>query len=330
MRVPIAFLLAAFSLSAASAAHADDWTAARLRGTVLELVNGAWQPVHRNDVVPDETVIRTVANGYVDFTRGAETVSMNPDTQIRILDKGGAKPFTTVEQAFGTVAVEAEVENVQHFAVQTPYLAAVVKGTRFTVTADGKGASVSVQRGHVEVDDKANKTHVTISIGQSARTGADTSNKLQVSGEGELPVVLSANGLPESVNDLQGTAADLEAAAKAAEELAKELKTPEAKAAADAAKKAADDAKKAADNAAKQAKDDAKKADDAAKKAQQDADKAAKDAAKADDKAAKDSGKDKGGKGSGDTAATSPPPPADPKGKDDNGKGDNGKGKGKG
>ena len=86
-------------------------------------------------------------------------------------DKGGAKPFTTVQQSFGQVAVEAEVENVQHFAVQTPYVAAVVKGTRFTVTSDAKGASVSVQRGHVEVDDKANKTHVTISIGQSARTG---------------------------------------------------------------------------------------------------------------------------------------------------------------
>ena len=29
-----------------AAAHAEDWNAIRLRGTVLELVNGAWQPVH--------------------------------------------------------------------------------------------------------------------------------------------------------------------------------------------------------------------------------------------------------------------------------------------
>ena len=304
MRSPKRIFLAAMILGAGvAAAHADDWNAVRLRGTVLELVNGAWQPVHRNGVVPDETVIRTLANGYVDFTRGAETVSMSPDTQIRILDKGGAKPFTTVEQSFGTVAVEAEVKNVQHFAVQTPYLAAVVKGTRFTVTADGKGASVSVQRGHVEVDGKANKTHVTISIGQSARTGSSTGGNLVVSGNGELPVVLSANGLPVSGADLQATAAELAAAAKAAEELAKELKTPEAKAAADAAKKAADAAKKAADNAAKQARDDAKKADDAAKKAQQQADKAAKD----------------GGKPPPPPKPAPPPPP--PKPKDDGKKG---------
>ena len=103
-------LLSAIGLTfTATAAIADDWTAVRLRGQVVELVNGTWQPVHRNDVVPDETVIRTLANGYVDFTRGTETVSLQPTTQVQIFDKGGAKPFTTVQQAFGTVAVEAEV-----------------------------------------------------------------------------------------------------------------------------------------------------------------------------------------------------------------------------
>ena len=194
--------------------------------------------------------------------------------------------------------MKPRVENVQHFCGSRRRTSSRRReGARASTYRYGKGASVSVQRGHVEADDKANKTDVTISIGQSARTGADTSNKLQVSGEGELPVVLSANGLPESVNDLQGTAVDLEAAAKAAEELAKELKTPEAKAAADAAKKAADDAKKAADNAAKQAKDDTKKADDAAKKAQQDADKAAKDAAKAEEKPPRIPGKTRAEKG---------------------------------
>src|SRR3546814_14786860 len=38
-----------------------------------------------------------------------------------------------------------------HFGVQTPYLAAVVKGTTFSVTVDGTGASVQVVEGAVEV-----------------------------------------------------------------------------------------------------------------------------------------------------------------------------------
>ena len=325
MRIVTTILLSTLLFgTAATATRADDWTAIRLRGAVVQLVGGAWQPVHRDDVVPDETLVRTLGNGFVDFTRGAETVSMNPNTEIKIFDNGGAKPFTTVQQSFGQVSVEAEVQNVQHFAVDTPYLAAVVKGTRFTVSSGAKGASVSVQRGHVEVDDPSNHTHVTITVGQSANTGTSTSGKLEVSGQGDLPVVLSADGLPEAVTDLDATAAQLEAAAEAAQALAKELGTPEAKAAADAAQKAADDAKKAADQADKQASSDAKKAADDAKKAQQDADKAAADDAKAAEKAAKDDGKDKGGNGPSDTAVTPPDPPKAP---DDSGKG---KGKGKG
>lgn len=45
------------------------------------------------------------------------------------------------------------MENVQHFAVQTPFLAAVVKGTKFTVVSSKTGAEVAVQRGNVEVED---------------------------------------------------------------------------------------------------------------------------------------------------------------------------------
>jgi hypothetical protein len=183
-------------VTAASAANADTWTAARLRGIVLQFVDGAWQPVHRNDAVPDETVIRTMASGHVDFTRGAETVSVGPTTQIQIFDKGGVKPFTTVNEAFGTVTIDAEVENVQHFAVETPYLAAVVKGTKFTVTSGKDGSSVEVLRGHVEVDDKANKTHTLISVGQSAAVGDGTtsSSNMSISGKGVLPPVLDAAG----------------------------------------------------------------------------------------------------------------------------------------
>ena len=82
--------------------------------------------------VPDSRAIRTLASGRVTFTGGNETVDIAPNTQIQIFAKGGRKPFTTVKQYFGTVSVKAEVQQVQHFAVQTSYLAAVVKGTRFT------------------------------------------------------------------------------------------------------------------------------------------------------------------------------------------------------
>lgn len=177
-----------------STALGDDWVAQQLRGRVLQLVAGQWQPLNRGDVVSDTRPIQTLATGHVTLTRGAETLELGPKTQIRIFDKAGKKPFTTVKEDFGSVSVEAEVRNVQHFAVDTPFLAAVVKGTRFTVTSGKSGASVRVRRGHVAVEDKQNGNQVLLSVGQSATVGAG--GQMAVGGSGKLPVVTSKTGEP--------------------------------------------------------------------------------------------------------------------------------------
>jgi len=185
-------------ICATGAAAADDWVATQLRGQVLQLLDGSWQVVHRGDTVPDTHVIRTLANGYATFTRGVETVQMGPATQIEIIDRAGSgKPYTTVKEAFGTVSIEAEVEQVEHFSVQTPYLAAVVKGTRFTVMSGASGSSVSVQRGHVAVEDFHAHTHVTLAVRQMAVVDkVQTAGEITVSGDGKLPKVLDSKGKP--------------------------------------------------------------------------------------------------------------------------------------
>jgi FecR-like protein len=192
-----AVVLTAALISFSTFAIADDWIAKQLRGPVMELVDGQWVKLNRGDVVPDSRVVQTLAAGHVTFVRGEETVELGPHTQIQIVDKPtNGKPFTTVKQSFGMVSVEAQVQNVQHFAVDTPYLAAVVKGTRFTVTSGDKGASVTVRRGHVAVTGKQNKQQVLISVGQTASVGANAGDPLVVSGSGKLPKVLDAKGNP--------------------------------------------------------------------------------------------------------------------------------------
>lgn len=186
------------TLLLATSAFADDWTAVQLRGQVLQLVDNQWQPLVRGMVVPDSRVVRTLGFGHVTLTRGQETLDLGPNTQIQIHDRGtAALPSTTVTQYFGSVSVEAQVENVKHFAVETPYLAAVVKGTRFTVTSGDTGASVSVQRGHVEVGDYHNGSHTLITVGQSATVDSlKTGDDIAVSGDGPLPPVVGTNGKP--------------------------------------------------------------------------------------------------------------------------------------
>lgn len=179
LRTFVLGLLAAIALAVTTAAaFADDWTVTRLRGTVQQLVNGQWQPLERGDVVPDERSVFTRSNGYATLVRGNEAVELGPNTRIEIYDQGGRKPFTTILQHAGTLTVEAEVRNVQHFAVKTAYLAAVVKGTRFTVTAKSSGGSVEVQRGQVSVENKRAGGTVMVLAGQKAAVSKNGSMKV--------------------------------------------------------------------------------------------------------------------------------------------------------
>lgn len=190
----------------AAPAVADDWQATRLRGAVFALENGAWEQLVRGDVVADDRVIRTARNGRVLFERGSESINLGPDTQIQIHDRNGQK-FTTVQQYFGALTVEADQRDVQHFAVQTPLLAAVVKGTKFKVTVTDDNSEVRVLRGSVEVRDRTSARRVAVSRGQRAKVSDAVG--LEAFGDG---VVLVTDGEgatdPTAIEDLPTSGGD--------------------------------------------------------------------------------------------------------------------------
>ena len=170
---------------------ADDWMVDRLRGEVQVQVAGAWQALQRGDIVSDESRIRSLDGSRVVFTRGAEAIELSGATEIRIFDQAGQR-MTTVMQAYGTVTVEAERLQVQHFSIQTPYLAAIVKGTRFTVHSSDGQSSVDVERGLVQVQDYVHGVATDITPGQSAVVSPAI--MLDVSGIGAQAPLVTLNG----------------------------------------------------------------------------------------------------------------------------------------
>lgn len=187
----------------AAPAIAADWQVSRVRGEVTQQVNGAWKAVNRGDAIPNDRYLQTGENGRVGLSRGKETIELEGNTQIRIKD-AGADLMTTVLQDFGAVSIEAERRNVQHFSVQTPFLAAVVKGTRFTVRSDARGATVVVNRGVVQVQDTVNKLVVDVRPGQEASVTRQA--PLLVEGAGAVSVfsfegVQVINGTTTAVED---------------------------------------------------------------------------------------------------------------------------------
>jgi hypothetical protein len=167
MRLSIA-ALTVLMLSSTSAL-ADDWTVVRVRGGVFALDNGQWVQLLRNSVVSDDRIIRSAPDGRATFVRGAETIEVGSGTTIQIDDtKSG---FTTVYEHAGTVGVDAEARNVQHFAVQTPFVAAVVKGTAFVVETNAAASVVAVSRGTVAVHDEHFGTDVAVAAGSAVNSG---------------------------------------------------------------------------------------------------------------------------------------------------------------
>ena len=150
-------------------ALADDWHAVQLRGVVLGLENGAWQQLRRGDIVSDDRIIKSL-NGRATFQRGHEVVEMAANSMIQIMDRDG-RSHTTVVNHEGSVDLDVDARNVYHFSVVTPHLAAVVKGTAFTVETGAETSDLTVTRGEVLVEDTAHRTRMTVGTGERVETG---------------------------------------------------------------------------------------------------------------------------------------------------------------
>src|SRR4029450_10398803 len=101
---------------------------------------------------PGDTV-RTGRTGRVLLKRGDEIILVAPNSVVGVPAQKKEGLSTTIMQQAGSILLDVEKRNVKHFEVETPYLAAVVKGTQFRVTVDAGKTTVEVVRGQVEVAD---------------------------------------------------------------------------------------------------------------------------------------------------------------------------------
>jgi hypothetical protein len=178
----------ALVLSASSAAFAGDdgvWSVSKSSGEVWVTTTGA-QPasLKQQEVLKPGDMIRTGPNGRVLLVRGEETMLIAPNSVIGMPTEKKDGMSTTILQQAGSVLLEVEKRNVKHFEVETPYLAAVVKGTQFIVTVNTDSTSVDVRRGQVEVSDFKTGQIAQVLPGQVATSFEHGKSGLTLSGSG--------------------------------------------------------------------------------------------------------------------------------------------------
>src|SRR5262245_31156961 len=178
-------------LATATSAQEAAWRVGKSSGEVWFGSNAQQVSLAPEAGLPPGETVRTGNNGRVLLTRGEETILVGPNSEIALPAESEGR--TTILQRAGSILLEVEKKNVPHFEVITPYLAAVVKGTQFSVSVDERGGRVDVTRGQVEVADYKSGQHAVVLPGQAANVARGISG-LSLSGAGSFNAI--QNGTP--------------------------------------------------------------------------------------------------------------------------------------
>ncbi len=211
----ITLMLASMGLASQAFALEDRaWNVESHAGTVW-VRQAALQPValNPNESLRAGSTIETGDDGRVVLVRGDESIIISPRTSLALPEKNDNGMATTILQSFGTILLQVEKRAKQHFEVETPFLAAVVKGTKFTVTVDQSGAAVHVVEGAVEVIDLDTGDVGMVRPGQTAHTPAAQGVGLSVGGPGAVAPARAA--APARANKAVPAPRQTEAAAPA-------------------------------------------------------------------------------------------------------------------
>src|ERR671912_655941 len=153
---------------------AGNWIVSQRSGDV-RVVHRGLQPasVKANTSLSPGDVVMTGATGRATLARGADYIVVAPRSELRLPAEAQPGGFTRIVQRLGTMLFKVKHTGVPHFAVDTPMLAAVVKGTSFTIVVDKDRTAVQVTDGVVEVSSSAGDTSRLVERGVTVYVGRE-------------------------------------------------------------------------------------------------------------------------------------------------------------
>ena len=162
-------------LSKSAAAGSDIWMVVEGSGMATHWsAAGRAAPLKNGDMVGTGESVETGPDGrWVLQRRGhADSVTVSPSSRFLIPAPAAKGMLADVIQSMGTLFFNVEHTPGRRFEVDGPYLAAVVKGTSFTVTVAPSESVVNVLQGAVEVQSTGTHQVVLLGPGQFAKVSA--------------------------------------------------------------------------------------------------------------------------------------------------------------
>ena len=140
-------------LSVPISAHADEggavWTVADTTGNARAraAINASWHNVEINETLGPSAEVETGPDGKIILVHRGSKMQVSPNSRLALPSEDSmASGQYKIMQQLGNVLyrIKDRVPEMKKFEVETPYLAAVVKGTTFNVNASAAGGMVSV------------------------------------------------------------------------------------------------------------------------------------------------------------------------------------------
>jgi len=171
----IAFMAVLVVLGPTRAVSNADWMVLAASGDAEwreSAGTGAWLGLQTNGRLPDGAELRTGSSGTAVVARGLDRIEIRPGTSLVVAARGSTNAALEIDQTSGSATYTVEKRPAGTFSVHTPYVVAVVKGTKFDVDVTAQETGVSVAEGRVGVSDRRSGASVDVTPGQRARSSS--------------------------------------------------------------------------------------------------------------------------------------------------------------
>jgi hypothetical protein len=176
-------------------ADSGSWTLVESDGVVRVMVPGSAIAKARPGMdLPTGTLVTTGKDATATLERDAQRIGIAPESRLTLSASSGE--MTLIRQDAGAAAYEVDRRKAKHFRVDTALIAAVVKGTVFTVSAGPDADSVHVSNGLVEVRSQADGRAVDVNPGEIASVARNAPDRIDVSGPKEASTPLQTPDVP--------------------------------------------------------------------------------------------------------------------------------------
>ena len=129
-------LMSASLIASVAHAKATGWKISEASAGVTITRDGQARPGSRGTNLETGDAVSTGKSARAVIVNGEQYAVIAPNSRLEISQPSAGGSFVQFFERLGNVVFSVKKKTKPHFGVKTPYLAAVVKGTTFSVTVD--------------------------------------------------------------------------------------------------------------------------------------------------------------------------------------------------